>query len=207
MRNILCYGDSNTWGYNPKDASRFPWGVRWTSLLQEKLGYDDYHVIEEGLCGRTTIFEDVFRENRNGLRTLPLILESHKPIDAAIIMLGTNDCKALYKASSYQITKGIRLCIEKLLEVIPKENILLISPIHLGEEVWKEEFDPEFNQESVLVSKQLKVEYENLAKELGIQFLAASDVASPSDADQEHMDESQHEKLAEAIYKKISSRE
>lgn len=55
MRQILCFGDSNTWGLDGDSGKRLPWGVRWTSLLQEKLG-QQYHVIEEGLCGRTTIF-------------------------------------------------------------------------------------------------------------------------------------------------------
>ena len=70
MREILCFGDSNTYGYIPghyeKAPARYPWGIRWTSLLNEKLGKEDYRVIEEGLCGRTTVFEDSFRAHRNG---------------------------------------------------------------------------------------------------------------------------------------------
>ena len=49
-----CYGDSNTWGLIPGTKERYPWGRRWTSILQEKLGNADVHVIEEGLCGGTT---------------------------------------------------------------------------------------------------------------------------------------------------------
>lgn len=63
MRQILCFGDSNTWGLDGDSGKRLPWGVRWTSLLQEKLG-QQYHVIEEGLCGRTTIFDDPLRDGR-----------------------------------------------------------------------------------------------------------------------------------------------
>ena len=58
MKQLLCYGDSNTWGLIPGTKERYPWGIRWTSILQEKLGSSDVHVIEEGLCGRTTVFED-----------------------------------------------------------------------------------------------------------------------------------------------------
>ena len=51
--NILCFGDSNTYGYKPDGTGRFDTDTRWTSLLQKKLGAD-HRVIEEGLCGRTT---------------------------------------------------------------------------------------------------------------------------------------------------------
>lgn len=50
MKQILCFGDSNTWGYDGESRERLPWGVRWTSLLQEKLNKEKYRVIEEGLC-------------------------------------------------------------------------------------------------------------------------------------------------------------
>ena len=65
MKQILCFGDSNTYGYKPDKSGRFSCGVRWTSILAEKFGRD-VNVIEEGLCGRTTIFDDVFRAGRNG---------------------------------------------------------------------------------------------------------------------------------------------
>lgn len=91
MKQILCFGDSNTWGLIPKTGERFPWGIRWTSILSEKLGQDKYHVVEEGLCGRTTVFDDPLRDGRCGVKVLPTLLESHEPIDLSIIMLGTND--------------------------------------------------------------------------------------------------------------------
>ena len=66
MKQLLCFGDSNTWGLIPKSTERYSWGVRWTSILQEKLNDSDIRIIEEGLCGRTTIY-DAYRANRNGL--------------------------------------------------------------------------------------------------------------------------------------------
>ena len=199
MKQLLCYGDSNTWGLIPGTEQRYPWGVRWTSILQEKLVPKGIRVIEEGLCGRTTIFEDAYRENRNGLKTLPLVLETHAPVDGAIIMLGTNDCKSYFNLNAYQITKGMEQCIERLLNFMPADNILLVSPIHLGEDVWKPEFDPEFNQNSVAVAKELQYEYQRLASEKKIPMISASDYASPSKIDQEHMTEQGHASLAEAI--------
>lgn len=76
MKQLLCYGDSNTWGLIPGTKDRYSWGVRWTSILQEHLQKKDVRVLEEGLCGRTTVFEDCYRNDRRGLATLPFILES-----------------------------------------------------------------------------------------------------------------------------------
>mgnify|MGYP002233579812 CR=1 FL=1 len=136
MKQILCFGDSNTYGYKPDKSGRFPWGVRWTSILAEKFGRD-VNVIEEGLCGRTTIFDDVFRVGRKGSESFPAILESHTPLDLIIIMLGTNDCKTYNHASADRIGKGIEKLIQQIRKADPAIDILLVSPIELGEDVWK----------------------------------------------------------------------
>ena len=97
--NILCFGDSNTWRYKPDKSGRYDENIRWTGLLQKKLG-SGYHIIEEGLCGRTTVFQDELREGRCGLDLIGVTVEMHNPIDLMIIMLGTNDCKTRYRASA-----------------------------------------------------------------------------------------------------------
>lgn len=149
LKQILCYGDSNTWGLIPGTKERYPWGVRWTSLLQEKLESKGVRILEEGLCGRTTVYEDAYRESRNGLSTLSAILETHAPIDAAIIMLGTNDCKSVYHINAEQIAEGLALCVDKLSEYVPADKILIISPLRLGAKVWEPGYDPEFDTASV----------------------------------------------------------
>ena len=104
--NILCFGDSNTWGYKPDKTGRFDENTRWTALLQKKLG-PEYHIIEEGLCGRTTVFQDELRESRRGLDMIGVTVEMHNPLDLVIIMLGTNDCKTRYGASASVIARGL----------------------------------------------------------------------------------------------------
>lgn len=205
MKQVLCYGDSNTWGLIPGTNQRYGWGKRWTSLLQEKLNNEDVRILEEGLVGRTTIFDDIYRENRNGLKTLPLVLESHAPIDYVVIMLGTNDCKSHYSPNVYKIGRGIEQCIDKILETVPADKVFVISPIHLGKEVWKQEYDPEFDRDSVEVSKGLSEEYKNIATKKGVNFIAASEYVSPSEVDQEHLSEESHKKLASVIYQEIKS--
>lgn len=203
MKQLLCYGDSNTWGLIPGTVERFPWGVRWTSILQEKLREYGINVIEEGLCGRTTVFDDVYRDNRNGLKTLPLTLETHRTIDAAVIMLGTNDCKSHYKTNAYRIAKGLEQCVDKILEEVPEERVLIIAPIFLGEQVWRQEFDPEFDKNSVEVSKQLYHAYKTVADRKNVAVIAAADYVSPSEIDQEHLDAKGHAVFAEAVFQAL----
>lgn len=203
MGEILCFGDSNTYGLIPGTKDRYSREIRWTGILQIRLREKGYHIIEEGLCGRTTVFEDELRDGRRGSTLLPVLLEAHHPLDIVILMLGTNDCKSYYKASADVIGRGI----EKLIQQVKASNnhmkILLVSPILLGEKVWRKEYDPEFNKESIQTSIQLKAVYQEIADKYSIEFLAASEVAEASEIDQEHIDAASHKMLADAIFKKL----
>lgn len=220
MRQILCIGDSNTYGLIPGTTRRFAWGTRWTSILDERMRDAGYRVVEEGLCGRTTVFDDPLRDFRCAAGLLPTLLETHNPVDAVVLMLGTNDCKAAYGASAEVIGKGIDRLLEQIYTNAPGTEVLLISPIHLGEGVGEEDFDPEFNENSVAVSKKLPAVYQKIAakrnavlkermqtdgSEAGrVHFLAASDYADPSKEDREHLDAAGHQRLAQAVYQALS---
>ncbi len=90
MTAVCCYGDSNTWGLEASTEARLQRWRRWPGVMQRELG-DDVHVIEEGMSGRTTVFEDPFEPGRNGMTFLPVVLQTHAPLDLVIIWLGTND--------------------------------------------------------------------------------------------------------------------
>jgi lysophospholipase L1-like esterase len=205
MKKLLAFGDSNTWGLIPGSTpyERYPWGIRWTSLLQEKLR--DTKVVEDGVCGRTTVFEDEYRPGRKGVGSLQAMLENHCHVDYAIIMLGTNDCKSYYNQSAHAIGNGIEKCLDVLEDCVKPENILLISPMALGDEVWREDKDPAFNKTSVAESKKLKDVYQSIARKRGVNFLAASDVVKASPIDDEHMDAESHRIFADAVYSKLAS--
>ena len=202
MKQILCFGDSNTWGLDGETGKRFPWEKRWTGILQEKLADRDIRIVEEGLCGRTTIFDDPLRLGRKGSELLPTLLETHTP-DVVVLMLGTNDCKTMFGASAEVIGKGIAKLLDQINQYEDKMKVLVVSPIYLGEKVWQDGFDQEFSQESVEVSKALGAVYEKIAGRYGKSFIRAADYAVPSQADQEHMDEKSHKILADAIYRKL----
>ena len=202
MNKILAYGDSNTWGFDPRTRKRYYEATRWTGILQRKC--KDALIVEEGMNGRTTIFDDPTRPGRNGLKTLPGILESHLPIYAAVIMLGTNDCKTAYKASAETIGKGMEKCLDLLETFVPPERILLISPVMIGENVHDTRKDPKFDTGSVNVCRELKSVYQDLAMKKDCGFLAASEFAVPSIVDDVHLDEEGHEAIGEAVYKKLT---
>jgi len=203
MKNVLCFGDSNTWGYSPQDGDRHPPEIRWTGVLQKSLGAN-YRVIEEGLNGRTTFIneegEDA-RPLRSGSDVLQIILESHRPLDFVIIMLGTNDLKLEFDLSVEEIALGVKeLCetiinSEYLTDNVPQ--ILLISPTHIGSTIMpeQEEFFSQAREKSYLFSEH----YEKVASDLGIHFLDAAKIVEPSEGEGVHWDADQHIKFGEKL--------
>lgn len=199
MKNILCFGDSNTYGLKPDGSGRYELFERYPGILQELLG-SGYHIIEEGCPGRTTIYEDINRPGKKGVDYILPCIESHKPLDYIIIMLGTNDSKHAFSATAEEIASGLSKItdlIKKSLEPLPQ--ILIVSPVYLGEDVYKPEFDEEFDETSIQVVKGLADEYKKIAFKNGFDFLDAALVSTASPVDKEHLDNIGHKKLALAI--------
>jgi lysophospholipase L1-like esterase len=110
VRTILCYGDSNTWGYNPSTGGRYARDERWPGVLRTELG-EGYLVIEEGLNGRTTVWDDPIEGYKNGSTYLIPCLETHKPIDLVIILLGTNYLDGIHLEASEQEKPGVVVAV------------------------------------------------------------------------------------------------
>ena len=110
---ILCYGDSNTWGYNPATTKRFPREVRWTGRLQALLG-KEYVVIEEGLNSRTVVWDDPVNGYRSGLSYLIPCLSSQRPVDLVIVMLGTNDTQERFQLNGFNIARSMRRILDAI---------------------------------------------------------------------------------------------
>lgn len=199
--NILCFGDSNTYGYIPGGAGRFDRRTRWTGRLQKILG-EEYHVIEEGLNGRTTAFEDVACPGRCGLDAIGTVVELYSPLDLLIIMLGTNDCKVQFGASPKQIAEGLGQVLDKAEAGLPNAfKILLIAPVPMKEEAAFPHGLSDFDKNSVAISYELAEEYKKLAEKYKCTFLDASKVTEVSEIDGVHLDSEGHGAMAEAIAK------
>ena len=107
MRTLLCFGDSNTWGYIPgSNGRRFPREARWPVRLQLALG-DGWEVIAEGLNGRTATMDSPVGEGRNGLPYLVPCLHSHAPVDLLVIFLGTNDIGERFKLPEGDVARSV----------------------------------------------------------------------------------------------------
>jgi len=201
VRTILCFGDSNTWGSPPGGNGRHPWDVRWTGVVQNSLG-TAFRVIEDGLGGRTTCFEDPFTPHRNGLSYLPVSLETHAPLDLLIVMLGTNDLKANFNLSALDISRGAASLLVVAKNFRPEiKHVLLVSPPHV---IGTDDF--EISQQfpdGIEKSKSLSAYYQQLAEGRGCHFFDAASVAQTSPIDGIHLDARNHKILGDGLAHKI----
>jgi lysophospholipase L1-like esterase len=203
VTTILCFGDSNTWGCVPLTefgaTRRFGPDVRWPGVLGRELG-DGFVVVEEGLNGRTTVFDDPIEPYRSGADYLVPCLLTHKPIDLVVVMLGTNDVKSRFGASPRDIADGaarlVRLCVTS--ECGPGEGVpqvLLVCPPPLALlTLLAEEFEGGTEK-----SRRLAGYYAQVATANRCAFLDAGTVIRSSDVDGIHLDAPEHEKLGVTI--------
>lgn len=212
-KHILCFGDSNTHGYcaDPADCAdggiRFTEEQRWTQLLQDALG-QDYLVIEEGLSGRTTCFDDPIHEGLNGLDYIYPCLKSHEAIDLLIIMLGTNDTKDRFYASAACIGLGMARLVNKAKSTDcwggKTPNILVIAPPPIGEGMLTSSVAATMGQLCVEKSRQLADSYREQCELLNVSFLDAGAIGCEfNTVDFMHLTSRGHRTLAEALAKLI----
>jgi lysophospholipase L1-like esterase len=200
MKTILCYGDSNTWGYDPITKERLKPDERWTGVRADELGAG-YHVIEEGLCGRTTVWDDpVEGGHKNGKIYLLPCLESHQPIDLVILMLGTNDLKTRFSVPACDIAAGVGVLVEVIQDSLAgagekAPQILLLAPPPVGR---LSEFAEMFTGADEK-SHKFAPYYEIVAGAYGCGFLDAGKIITSSDLDGIHYAADQHLKLGKAV--------
>ena len=208
MRSVLCFGDSNTHGTGPRADGearcRHPRDVRWTGLLADRLG-PAWHVIEDGLPGRTTVHPDpVEGAHKCGIDVLPATLEAHRPLNAVIVMLGTNDLKAQYASTARTIGLGVERIGRRVLSTewdrasgpdgtAPRLLVVAPPPI-LG----AGPFDGDEPNAHAL-SLGMGAEIGAAAARLGAAFLDLAGVVECSPVDGVHYDRAGHAIVAAAI--------
>ncbi len=198
MKTLLCYGDSNTWGYSPATGTRYDAQTRWTGVLRSALS-PDWWVIEEGLNGRTTVHDDPFEPGRCGLDYLLPCLRSHMPLDAVILMLGTNDLKAHLHLSASSIARGAAVLADLVLRSDTGLDgkapaLILVAPpptAPLAGTPFADMFEG-----AEAKSRQLAPYYRQQAELLGCHFVDAGTVITSSPVDGIHFEPEEHHKLA-----------
>lgn len=208
-KRILCYGDSNTWGYIPLTGERYDSATRWTQVLARELG-EGYAVIEDGLGGRTTVFDDPHVPCRNGREGLPYALLTARPLDLVIVMLGTND---LPHTNAFGYSRGVSELVHRILNagVFYKDSskvfrdvprVLLVSPIRLHPEI--DRIMPESGYRGKYPESCRFAEFtRQVAESYSIPWLDAAQYALPSDADGVHMLPEGHQALGKALAQKL----
>ena len=204
MYTIVCYGDSNTWGYDAETGRRFPWEVRWPGVLQSLLG-GDFRIIEEGQPGRTTVWDDPIEEHRNGKPVLYSTLECHSPIDMVILMLGTNDLKPRFSVNAFDIAAGAERLVRIIQTHLPDgqdapPKVLLVCPAPVDEKVDEGAIAGMFTAaHSSAVSRALPAEFEKVARQWDCLYLNAGDYVHTSPVDSVHFTADSHAALARAM--------
>lgn len=206
-KNILCFGDSNTFGYRAVDGGRYSEKERWPALVQGMLG-EDYHIIEEGLSGRTTCFDDPQQEGRAGIHYITPCLNSHKPIDLLIVMLGTNDAKELFGASALNIALALKRLLLKAMHTEcwrdGKPNILTVVPKAIDERYEQTYAGYMLGRGCSEKTAVFAQEYRKITDLIGCRYFDANEVITSLDEiDYVHLSVQGHRELAKGIAEEI----
>lgn len=147
---ILCFGDSNTYGYDPRGyfVDRYDSEDRWVDLLAKQTSYE---VINAGANGRE------IPRNPYALR----LFTEHASVDIFLVILGTNDL--LQGASAKESTSRMEAFLTLMLPHC--KQILLVAPPPMKRGAWVP------TDELVAESIRLAEEYKLLAQKLNIPFV------------------------------------
>ncbi len=210
-KTILCYGDSNTWGSVPTTSTtgrqRYDVHTRWAGVLRDTLG-EGYWVVEEGLGGRTTVWEDPVSPNRNGAAYLLPCLESHQPLDLVVLMLGTNDLKHRFAKSAYDIASGAGVLVEMIQRSMTAPDggipqVLLICPPPTTPAI-----PPKFADMfagGYETSCDLPAQFQKVAETYAVHLLIAGEIIESSPVDGIHLAPEAHRTLGEAVAQRVKA--
>lgn len=201
MKKILCFGDSNTYGYIPNNGARYDKNTRWTGVLS-LLSHGKFEIIEDGCNNRTAFAANSAGKIFTGYEILPELLTDD--FDAVVLAIGINDTQFLYNLSSIEIASGV----EKLINIVkvksPQAKILLVAPSILTDDVLNGNFACLFDRTSIEKSRQLPLLYKKIAEKQNIEFFDLNSVAKTSSLDGLHYAPEQHLKIAQAIFTILS---
>ncbi len=207
QKRILCFGDSNTYGYTPS-GGRYDCNTRWPMRLGKELG-GDYTVIEEGFNGRTCVFDDPVEGGyKSGVKYLPPCLMSHNPLDTVLLMLGTNDTKKRFGMTPMTIGQSMMQLVHtaKLYavnEAGKTSRIIIVAPPPIRDNLMQTRHAECFGEQAISTSRGLSTEFRRISKLMRCDFFDAGPHAEPSPLDAVHLTGESHIRLAVALAEKL----
>lgn len=205
-KRILIYGDSNTYGYNAIDGSRFDANTRWTGVCQKELG-PDYEIINRGLNGRTTCHDTWEGAYFNGLARIEACVASQKPLDMICVKLGSNDLDVSLKQTPEMIAENAARVLKKAREAeaakAPEHpcQYVLMAPLHITEDAYSGPFAPYYDEKSLQISAETTTAFARQAQKDGFLFFDANQYARCGKFDGVHLDAENHRKMGIAVAK------
>lgn len=195
MRKILCFGDSNTFGYIPGNGKRYGKNERWPGILQE-LSAGMFEIMEAGGCNRTGFTDSIDGSEYTGYKILPGLLTDD--LYAVIIFIGTNDLQKFYSATEKELQCGL----EKMVQTVINKNIkaVIISPANLNKNILTSGFSQMFDETSIKKSFLLAKIYKNVAEKFKCRFLNLNDIVKVSSIDGLHFTKEAHKLIAENVF-------
>lgn len=204
MKNILCYGDSNTFGFNPADGSRYKKSQRWSGILSEILGAQ-YRVFEEGCNNRTMYFKNTAGLKQSGCEYFCECLKKYDSIDFVVLGLGINDTQFFYNADETTFQKGLMSLISDTRNSFNEAKILVLAPSIIKKDILNSFFAQMFDETSIEKSKIICNIYKKIAEKQNCLFLDLNQIAQTSDTDGLHYGVEAHKKIAAAVAQIINN--
>lgn len=203
MKKILCYGDSNTYGFIPKTCGRYEKNERWTGILSELL--PDFEIIEEGLNNRMGFVKSPEGLKYCGSEYLSVYLQNHKDLDICIIALGTNDAQFFYNLDKNTVENGLKILVNSVREVNENTKIIVVPPVKITKNILNGIFVMQFDLKSVERIQNVFPVFQEFADKNGCLYFDFNEFVTPSEDDGIHYTKDSHKIIAYALADFIKS--
>lgn len=189
-RKIVFYGDSNTYGYDPRGyfGGRYPEDRIWTSLVADALG-ETWEVINEGENGRR------LPDEAGGYRFANMLLRNLTADDLFVIMLGSNDLLITDKPNADVPIRKMEKFLTWIFAGEERPRILILAPPYIGTAEHRDPYFKRFYTESV----KMNAGFQKTAKKHNVLFADASGWNIEVTFDEIHFSEAGHQAFAKNL--------
>ena len=202
MKKVLCFGDSNTYGFVPEKCTRYDKNTRWTGVLQALCG-SDFSIIEGGCNNRTAFVDNPADTEQTGYKILPEYFKKDY-FDIVVLAIGINDLQLFFKPTLEEFEQGIEKLIKITKDLSPNAKIILVCPSKLDLAGIKSGvFSFQFDEISVEKSYHLPQIYKKLAEKYACELVDLNEIVKVSPLDGLHFSAESHKTIAENLYKNL----